>query len=78
MSGADIILRVLAEQGVDTLFGYSGGAILPTYDAVFRFNETHKAHPNARSGLSYPPMNRLRVSWPRVMLARAEKSAYSW
>lgn len=45
MSGADIILRVLAEQGVDTLFGYSGGAILPTYDAVFRFNELHKASP---------------------------------
>jgi acetolactate synthase I/II/III large subunit len=45
MSGADIILRVLAEQGVDTLFGYSGGAILPTYDAVFRFNEMHEAHP---------------------------------
>ncbi|RQS66490.1 biosynthetic-type acetolactate synthase large subunit [Burkholderia sp. Bp8963] len=45
MSGADIILRVLAEQGVDTLFGYSGGAILPTYDAVFRFNELHNASP---------------------------------
>jgi acetolactate synthase I/II/III large subunit len=39
ISGADIILRVLSEQGVDTVFGYSGGAILPTYDAVFRFNE---------------------------------------
>ncbi len=38
MSGADIILRVLSEQGVDTVFGYGGGAILPTYDAVFRFN----------------------------------------
>ncbi|MGV2291792.1 biosynthetic-type acetolactate synthase large subunit [Trinickia sp. YCB016] len=45
LSGADIILRVLAEQGVDTMFGYSGGAILPTYDAVFRHNETNAAHP---------------------------------
>src|SRR3984957_17466030 len=45
MSGHDIILRVLAEQGVDTLFGYSGGAILPTYDAVFRFNEMNADHP---------------------------------
>ncbi|SAK47405.1 acetolactate synthase 3 catalytic subunit [Caballeronia catudaia] len=45
LSGADIILRVLAEQGVDTLFGYSGGAILPTYDAVFRFNEMHADRP---------------------------------
>jgi len=44
LSGADIILRVLAEQGVDTLFGYSGGAILPTYDAVFRHNEMNAAH----------------------------------
>src|SRR5262249_40118915 len=39
ISGADIIIQVLADEGVDTLFGYSGGAILPTYDAVFRHNE---------------------------------------
>jgi acetolactate synthase I/II/III large subunit len=42
MSGADIIVQVLADEGVDTIFGYSGGAILPTYDAVFRFNQTHR------------------------------------
>ncbi len=36
MSGAEIIVQVLADEGVDTIFGYSGGAILPTYDAVFR------------------------------------------
>ncbi|GMW01865.1 MAG: acetolactate synthase [Candidatus Hydrogenedentota bacterium] len=41
MPGADIILQVLADEGVDTIFGYSGGAILPTYDAVFRYNEEH-------------------------------------
>ncbi len=45
LSGADIILRVLAEQGVDTVFGYSGGAILPTYDAVFRYNEMNSENP---------------------------------
>jgi acetolactate synthase-1/2/3 large subunit len=39
MSGGDIIVQVLAEEGVDTMFGYSGGAILPTYDAIFRYNE---------------------------------------
>src|SRR5947207_720815 len=39
ISGGDIIVRVLADEGVDTVFGYSGGAILPTYDAVFRYNE---------------------------------------
>ncbi len=41
MSGADMIVQVLADEGVDTVFGYSGGAILPTYDAIFRFNAEH-------------------------------------
>lgn len=38
MTGADIVVQVLADVGVDTVFGYSGGAILPTYDAVFKYN----------------------------------------
>jgi len=41
MSGADALLQVLADEGVDAIFGYSGGAILPTYDAIFRYNEGH-------------------------------------
>jgi len=41
MSGAETIVQVLADEEVDTIFGYSGGAILPTYDAVFRYNEEH-------------------------------------
>jgi acetolactate synthase-1/2/3 large subunit len=45
LTGSDIIVKVLAEQGVETIFGYSGGAILPTYDAVFQYNETHKNNP---------------------------------
>jgi acetolactate synthase-1/2/3 large subunit len=42
MSGADTVIRVLADEGVDTIFGYSGGAILPIYDAVFRYNDENK------------------------------------
>src|SRR5262249_1310389 len=38
MTGADMIVQVLADEGVEIIFGYSGGAILPTYDALFRFN----------------------------------------
>ncbi|OLE74084.1 MAG: acetolactate synthase, large subunit, biosynthetic type [Acidobacteria bacterium 13_1_20CM_2_57_8] len=38
MTGADMIIQVLAEQGVEVMFGYSGGAILPTWDALARFN----------------------------------------
>jgi len=41
MTGADVIVEVLAQEGVDTIFGYSGGAILPTYDSVFRYNAAH-------------------------------------
>ncbi len=42
MSGAEIIVQVLADEGVTAIFGYSGGAILPTYDAVFTFNESQR------------------------------------
>ena len=46
MSGSDIVIQVLAQEGTGVIFGYSGGAILPTYDALFRFNaETHESMP---------------------------------
>ncbi len=35
MTGAEMVVRALVDQGVDTLFGYPGGAILPIYDALF-------------------------------------------
>ena len=39
LTGAEIVVRVLADEGVGVVFGYSGGAILPTYDAIFRYNK---------------------------------------
>src|SRR5215468_12375908 len=36
MTGAEIVLRALADHGVDTLFGYPGGAVLPIYDEIFK------------------------------------------
>src|SRR5690606_38985024 len=44
MSGAYIVVQVIADEAVDTIFGYSGGAILPTYDAVFRYNDRNRRH----------------------------------
>ena len=38
LTGADVVVQVLADEGLDVLFGYSGGAILPVYDAIFRHN----------------------------------------
>jgi acetolactate synthase-1/2/3 large subunit len=37
-SGAEIVLRALKDQGVDVIFGYPGGAVLPIYDALFQQN----------------------------------------
>lgn len=41
MTGAEMAIQVVHDEGVDTIFGYSGGAILPTYDAVFQWNRQH-------------------------------------
>jgi acetolactate synthase-1/2/3 large subunit len=37
-SGAEVLLRALNDQGVDVIFGYPGGAVLPIYDALFQQN----------------------------------------
>src|SRR5438309_7995153 len=36
--GADIVIKALVDQGVDVVFGYPGGAVLPIYDALFKQN----------------------------------------
>lgn len=42
LKGAQVLLECLKEQGVDTIFGYPGGAVLPIYDALFNTKEiTH-------------------------------------
>jgi acetolactate synthase-1/2/3 large subunit len=38
LNGAQLLLRALADQGVDTIFGYPGGAVLPIYDEIFKQN----------------------------------------
>lgn len=61
ITGAEIVLKALADQGVDVVFGYPGGAVLPIYDAIFQQNQirhvlvrheqgaTHMAEGYARS-----------------------------
>ncbi len=61
MSGSQIVLKALEDQGVDVIFGYPGGAVLPLYDAIFQQNRirhvlvrheqgaTHMAEGYARS-----------------------------
>lgn len=39
LTGAQIVIEALKDQGVDTVFGYPGGAVLPIYDEIIRQNE---------------------------------------
>ncbi|GLQ06426.1 acetolactate synthase 3 large subunit [Sneathiella chinensis] len=38
MTGAEIVIQALVDQGVEVIFGYPGGAVLPLYDALFKQN----------------------------------------
>ena len=42
LSGSEIVLRALLAEGVDTIFGYPGGAIMPIYDALFDYTDRLK------------------------------------
>ncbi len=37
LSGSEVLLKCLIEEGVDTIFGYPGGAIMPVYDALYHY-----------------------------------------
>ena len=39
LNGSEIIVECLKEQGVDTVFGYPGGAILNVYDALYKHSD---------------------------------------
>ncbi len=39
MTGAEMVVKALIDQGVDVIFGYPGGAVLPIYDALFQQNK---------------------------------------
>jgi len=61
MTGAEMVIRALQDQGVEHIFGYPGGAVLPIYDAIFQQDQiehvlvrheqgaTHMAEGYARS-----------------------------
>jgi acetolactate synthase-1/2/3 large subunit len=70
MSGAQMIVQVLADEGVSAIFGYSGGAILPTYDAVFLYNERRAAAGEGQMPL-YVPANEQGAGFMAAGYARA-------
>ena len=53
LSGAEIILECLSREGVDTIYGHPGGAILPTYDAMTRYPQIHHVLCRHEQGASH-------------------------
>lgn len=41
MNGSEVVLQALVDQGVEVVFGYPGGAVLPLYDAIFKQQQIH-------------------------------------
>src|ERR1700731_686689 len=70
MSGAEMIVQVPADEGVWAIFGYSVGAILPTYDAVFPYNERRHADGEEQMPL-YVPANEQGAGFMAAGYARA-------
>lgn len=51
ITGAHAFMQSLVQEGVDTIFGYPGGAIMPVFDALYDYDK-HINH------ISYPPRTR--------------------
>ena len=71
LSGAETVVQILADEGVDTMFGYSGGAILPIFDAVFRYNDTHATSDKESSLQLIVPANEQGAGFMAAGYARA-------
>lgn len=53
LSGSEIVMECLIREGVDVVFGYPGGAILPTYDAMTRYPQIHHVLVRHEQGASH-------------------------
>jgi acetolactate synthase-1/2/3 large subunit len=53
LSGAEIIMECLLREGVEVMFGYPGGAILPTYDAMTKYPQIHHVLVRHEQGASH-------------------------
>lgn len=53
LNGAEIIMECLLEEGVPVIFGYPGGAILPTYDAMTKYPQIHHVLVRHEQGASH-------------------------
>ena len=69
-SGAEVLLRALKDQGVEVIFGYPGGAVLPIYDALFQQNAIRHILVRQEQAARCMP--------PRATPAPPARSAWCW
>ncbi|GAB4524442.1 MAG: acetolactate synthase large subunit [Anaerolineae bacterium] len=53
LKGSEIVMECLLREGVDVMFGYPGGAILPTYDAMTKYPQLHHVLVRHEQGASH-------------------------
>ena len=69
MTGAAMIVRALIDHGVQHLFGYPGGAVLPIYDEIFQQSEVEHILVRHEQGAGHAP---------KAMRARPASPAWCW
>ncbi len=63
ISGAEAVIRCLLAEGVDTLYGYPGGAIMPIYDELYKFqDQLHHVLTRHEQGATHSAQGYARVS----------------
>ena len=63
ISGAEAVIRCLIEENVDVLFGYPGGAIMPVYDELYKFqNKVHHILTRHEQGATHAAQGYARTS----------------
>ena len=63
VSGAEAVIKCLLEEGVDTIYGYPGGAIMPVYDELYKYQkEIHHVLTRHEQGATHAAQGYARVS----------------
>src|ERR1700691_416945 len=76
MTGAEMVVEALKDQGVDTIFGYPGGAVLPIYDVLFGQNAIRHVLVRHEQGAAHAAEGYARSSGrPGVMLVTSGPGA---
>lgn len=69
MTGAEIVLKALKDNGVEHIFGYPGGAVLPIYDEIFQQEDVKHILVRHEQG---------QAMRPKAMPAPPARSASCW